>query len=74
MSSINNVTNDVQHFQAAVKKLSVDIKDAGVNWHDEKHQVLSKMVSRIASSSKGVMAAADKLSSDFKKFESVASR
>ena len=74
MSNINNVMSDVQHFQASVKKLSVSIKDAGVNWHDEKHAVLSKMVSRVASSSKGVMAAADKLSSDFKKFESVAAR
>ena len=74
MSSINTITSEVQRFQASVKRLSTDIKDAGVNWHDEKHAALSKMVSQIASTSKSVIVTADKLSSDVKKFESIAAQ
>lgn len=74
MSSMSSITNEVQRFQSSVKKLSTDIKEAGVNWSDEKHQALSKMVSQIASNSKGVMVAADRLSSEFKKFESIAAQ
>lgn len=74
MSSMSSITNEVQHFQSSVKKLSTDIKEAEVNWSDEKYQALSKMVSQIASNSKGVMIAADRLSSDVKKFESVVAK
>ena len=74
MSSMSSITNEIQRFQSYVKKLSTDIKDAGVDWSDEKHQALSKMVSQIASSSRGVMITADRLSSNYKKFESIADR
>ena len=74
MNSMNAIINEAQQFQSSVKKLSTDVKEAGVNWNDEKHQALSKMIYKIASNSKGVIVAADKLSSNFKRFESIASQ
>ncbi len=74
MNSMNSITKEVQRFQSSVKKLSTDIKEAGVNWNDDKHQTLSKMVSKVASNAKDVMISADRLSSDFKKFESIAAQ
>ena len=74
MSSIGNVTSDVQRFQNSVRKLSSDIKSAGVNWNDEKHAALSKMVSQIANSSKNVVISADHLANNVSKFESIAAQ
>lgn len=73
-SSMNIITSEVQRFQSSVKQLRSDIKDAGVNWHDEKFQKLSNMVAQIANNSKNVVVAADRFTSDVKKFESVASQ
>lgn len=74
MSNVNSITNEVRKFQGSVKKLSSSIKEAGVNWNDEKYRVLSKMVSQIASTSKSVIITADRLVSDVKRFDAVASQ
>ena len=73
MSNVN-INDDVQRFQAAVKHLGSEINMAGVNWHDEKHAALSNKVGQIASNARGVMASADKLTSHFRQFESIAAQ
>ena len=74
MSDIGSLTKEVQRFQAAVKALSSDISNAGVNWHDEKQQKLSAMVADIASNSKSVMTITDRLSSKCRAFDSISSQ
>lgn len=74
MNSINSIKNEVQHFQAAVKRLGSDIKESGLNWSDEKYKTLSKKISKIATNTKEVIISADNLYNDFKKFESIASQ
>ena len=72
MTDIHKVTNSVEKFQKAVKKLSNDIKSVGVDWHDEKYAKLSSLVGDIASSSKNVIATADKLRSHVSQFDMTA--
>lgn len=72
MSSVNSVTKEVQFFQAQVKKLRADVKEASINWNDEKNRALSNMLSKIAGNTKSVMQAAEQLVSDCRRFESVA--
>ena len=73
MTDINKVTANVERFQKAVKKLSDDIKSVGIDWHDEKHAKLSSLVGAIATSSKNVIATADKLRSHVAQFDMAAS-
>lgn len=74
MSSANSITNEAQRFQASVKKLSKNIKEAGVNWSDDKYQDLSNLVAQIASNSKCIMVAADRFTSSVEKFESLSKK
>ncbi|MBQ7643325.1 MAG: hypothetical protein IJS67_05425 [Clostridia bacterium] len=74
MNSGSEISDEVQRFRSCVAKLSGGIKEAGVNWHDEKYEALSKMVSDIASQSKMVMEYADKFLSGVKQFGQIAAK
>lgn len=71
MADINHINNEVQKYRSTVQTLGSKIKEAGVNWHDEKYQALSKMIAKISAEAKQVNVLAEKLTNDIKKFEAV---
>lgn len=67
------IKQEMQVFEAAVKRLSAGIGQASVLWGDEKYSELSASVSEIANQSKDVIVSGDKCCSSIDKFMSIAS-
>ena len=73
MSDTNRITAETEKFQVAVRKLSSDINQVGIDWHDEKHSKLAGLVSDIAKSTKSVMSISDQFVGSIRSFDNAAS-
>lgn len=67
------IKQEIQAFEAAVKRLSAGIGQASVLWGDKKYSEISASVSEIANQAKEVLVSGDKCCSSIDKFMSIAS-
>ena len=67
------IKQDIDGFQASVKKLSEKIGNAGSLWTDPKFAELSHAVGLIANMSRDVILAGDKCQASIERFEKISS-
>lgn len=74
MSDINRITAETEKFQAAVRKLSNGINQAGVDWNDEKLSKLIELVNNVANNTKSVLQLSESFVGYVKSFDADSSK
>lgn len=67
-----SIKQEMQSFEASVKRLSAGVGQASVLWRDEKYSELSASVSEIASQSRDVLVSGQRCCASVEKFISIA--
>lgn len=67
-----DISKEMQAFQAAIQKLSGSIGQASALWRDPKYSELSSSVGEIASQSKDVLVSGERCCSSVIKFDKIA--
>ena len=71
MATGSKVINEIEKFQHAVSSLSSSINKVSIDWNDEKHAKLVKLINNIAGKSKRVLNLGQQLKSQLNRFDSI---